>query len=165
MQNIKDSFYVALRDRLAALNPARTVTVLGVTRPAVIVAENEIAASGVPLPELFYLAWGAASAAAGTERLDLPLLKLTCEITYWTQGSDDLSSQDRGRTLAKLDEEFLSITALPRAALKDFSQTPVADLAANIFWSIPTLAAAKQDGNKLSRTATIEVFSHMESAQ
>ena len=165
MQNIKDSFYVTLRDRLAALNPVRTVTVLGVTRPAVIVAENEIADSAVPLPEAFYLAWGAASAAAGTERLDLPLLKLTCEITYWTQGSDDLSSQDRGRTLAKLDEDLLAITTPSRAALKDFSQAPVADLAANIFWSSPVFGASKQDGNKLSRNATIEVFSHMEAAQ
>src|SRR5258708_5435949 len=133
MQNIKDSLYVALRDRLAALNPARTVTVLGVTRPAVIVPENEIADSALPLPEAFYLAWGAASAAAGTERLDLPLLKIRCEITYWTQGADDLSSQDRGRTLAQLDEEFLSVTTPPRTALKDFSQVPVADLAAKIF--------------------------------
>jgi hypothetical protein len=26
MQNTKDSFYIALRDRLAALNPARVIT-------------------------------------------------------------------------------------------------------------------------------------------
>lgn len=165
MQNTKDSFYVALRDRLAALNPARTVTLLGVPRPAAIVLENEIADSSPLLPEAFYITWGASSAATGTERLDLPLLTLTCEITYWTQGSDDLSSQDRGRTLAKLDEELLAITTSPRAALKDFSQTPAADLGANLFWSPPTLGAATLDGNKLTRTATIEVFAHMEAAQ
>ena len=165
MQNIKDSFYVALRGRLAALNPARTVTVLGVTRPAIIVAENEVADSAEILPEAFYLAWGAASAVASTERLHLPLLKLTCEITYWTQGSQDLSSQDRGRTLAKLDEELLSIAAPAHVALKDFSQTPPADLGANIFWTAPSLATSKLDGNKLTRIATIEVFSHMEASQ
>src|SRR3954465_3057417 len=121
MQTIKDSFYIALRDRLAALNPARTVIVLGVTRPAVIVLENEAADAAPHLPEAFYLMWKACSAASGTERLDLPLLKLTCEISYWTQGSDELSSQDRGRTIAKLDEELLSIVTPPRAALKDFS--------------------------------------------
>ncbi len=41
MQFAKDSFYIALRDRLAVLNPARTVYLDGVTRPAVIVAENQ----------------------------------------------------------------------------------------------------------------------------
>ena len=33
MQNAKDTFYVTLRDRLAAVNPARTMVVRGVTRP------------------------------------------------------------------------------------------------------------------------------------
>src|SRR5437763_10731285 len=128
MQTIKDSFYIALRDRLAALNPARTVTVLGVTRPAVLVIENELADSAPLLPEAFYLSWGSCDSASGTERLDSPLLQLACEITYWTQGSDDLSGQDRGRTLAQLDSELLAIATPPRAALKDHAQSPAVDL-------------------------------------
>src|SRR5436190_6330031 len=102
MQTIKDSFYIALRDRLGTLDPARTVTVLGVTRPAVLVIENELADAAPLLPKTFYLIWTSCDSASGTERLDLPLLRLACEITYWTQGSDDLGSQDRGRTLAQL---------------------------------------------------------------
>ncbi len=45
MQNAKDSFYEVLRARLSALNPERTVAVRGVTRPGVLVDENELQAS------------------------------------------------------------------------------------------------------------------------
>ena len=40
MQAAKDSFYMALRERLAALNPARTMVIDGVTVPAIVVREN-----------------------------------------------------------------------------------------------------------------------------
>ena len=165
MQNSKDSFFIALRDRLAALDPSRTVTVLGVTRPAVLVAENELADAAPALPEAFYIMWASAGAVAGAERLDYPLLQMSCEITYWTQGSADLSGQDRGRTLADLDDELLSVTRPPRAVLKDFSQTPAVDLGANIFWTRPALSPVVQDGSKLIRTAKLEVFTHVEVAQ
>jgi len=114
-------FFIALRDRLAILNPSRTVTVLGNTRPAIVVMENELSTTAPLLPNVFYLHWDIAAPASGTERLEIPLLKISCDVTYWTQGTDDLSSQDRGRALAKLDEEFLAIASPPRAALKDFT--------------------------------------------
>jgi hypothetical protein len=49
MQRAKDTFYITLRDRIAALNPARTVLVRGVVRPAVLVEENELAVDFPPL--------------------------------------------------------------------------------------------------------------------
>ena len=64
MQFAKDSFYLALRTRLAALNPARGVNVNGVNRTAVLVAENEPAGSFRPLPNAFYINWGSARAAS-----------------------------------------------------------------------------------------------------
>ena len=45
MQNAKDTFYVTLRDRLAAVNPARTMLVRGVIRPGLLVEENELASA------------------------------------------------------------------------------------------------------------------------
>ena len=42
MQNAKDTFYVTLQSRLAALNPARTIVVRGVVRPGTLVEENEL---------------------------------------------------------------------------------------------------------------------------
>ena len=37
MQNAKDTFYLTLQSRLAALNPSRTVVLRGVVRPATLV--------------------------------------------------------------------------------------------------------------------------------
>ncbi len=37
MQAAKDSFYMALRARLAALNPARSMVMDGLTVPAIVV--------------------------------------------------------------------------------------------------------------------------------
>jgi hypothetical protein len=165
MQPIKDSFYVALRDRLAALNPARTVTVLGVTRPAVLVSENLLADSAPLLPEAFYLSWREVSTESPMQRLDLPLLRLACEITYWTQGTDALSSQDRGRTLAQLDSELMSIATPRNAPLADHSQSPALALDTNIFWTAPQLAAPVELGNKMTRVASLQVFAHAEAAQ
>jgi len=55
MQNIKDSFFIAIRDRLATLNPQRTVLVQGVSRPAILVIENEISAAAPREANVFYL--------------------------------------------------------------------------------------------------------------
>jgi hypothetical protein len=72
MQNARDTFYVRLRDRLAAVNPARTMVLRGVTRPGVLVEENELAsasAGGCVLPALDGGSGGYAggSAAGGDE--------------------------------------------------------------------------------------------------
>ena len=56
MQNAKDTFYELLRGRLAALNPERTAVVRGLTRPGVLVDENELQASAA-LPDCFHLQW------------------------------------------------------------------------------------------------------------
>ena len=55
MQFTKDTFYITLRNRLAALNPARVITLNGLTRPAVVVAENEAVIPVKPLPDAFYI--------------------------------------------------------------------------------------------------------------
>ena len=60
MQFTKDSFYMALLQRLVSLNPLQTVTLNGTTRPALIVAENELVISAQPLSDAFYIEWGAA---------------------------------------------------------------------------------------------------------
>jgi hypothetical protein len=162
MQNIKDSFFIAIRDRLAILNPLRTVSIRGANRPAILVVENEISAAAPRQAEVFYLHWGALTSASGTERLDNPLVKIACEIAYLTEGSDDLSNQDRGRTLASLDRELLAITNPSRSALKDFTQSPPLDFGGTVFWTRPVLGEITQDGRRLIRNAKLEVFSFAE---
>jgi hypothetical protein len=162
MQNIKDSFFIAIRDRLATLNPQRTVSIQGASRPAIVVIENEISAAAPREADVFYLHWGLSAAASGTERLERPLIKINCEVFYLTLGSDDLSSQDRGRALAALDRELLSITIPARSALKDFTQSPAQDLGSTVFWTRPVLGEIVQDGRRLMRTAKLDAFSFAE---
>src|SRR5271170_2191202 len=65
MQFAKDSFLLALQQRLAGLNPARTVTINGATLPAVLAPENLPPASAEPQPNTFYIEWGSAGVIDG----------------------------------------------------------------------------------------------------
>lgn len=169
MQNIKDSFYIALRDRLAELNPARVVNIAGVVRPAVVVAENEvadaasspmssIASSGFgPQPDTFYIHW-----LGACELHDQGLMELNCEIRYFVEGSPELAYQDRGRAMAKSDDELLAITFSASTPLKDYSGAAPVELGTNIFWTRPELGPIKVDGRWLARAAKLRVFSFVE---
>ncbi len=159
MQNIKDSFYMELRSRLALLDPLRTVWIAGTQRPAMVVEENEFPDSTEPQPDAFYVAWQEVH-ASGPEAL----LQLSCEIKYHTEGSASLSYQDRCRSLAQLDDELLAICRPGSAALQDFTQLPVADLSQRVFWTRPELGAVELVGRALSRTAKLRVFSFAEAA-
>ena len=56
MQNAKDSFYIALRTRLAAINPERTILLRGAVRPGILVEEAEAPFSQIP-NDVFVLRW------------------------------------------------------------------------------------------------------------
>jgi len=144
MQSAKDSFYVALCDRLAALNPQRTVFLDGVTRPAVVVVENEYITAAGPLPEAFYLAWGTAQAVAAMRNGQPPLMAMDCTISYWTGGSAQNQGIDRGRVLAQLDSELLAICSPPSTDQCDYTQSPPADLGTNVLWTLPELRLKTQ---------------------
>jgi hypothetical protein len=154
MQSAKDSFYIALRDRLATLNPQRTVVVEGVTRPAILVRENEPAAEAGDQPNAFYLDWGPALALDDSET---PVMQIACEVKYWTAGSSD-GAGDRGRQLTALDEELLKICDPPRAALMDYSTSPATDLGRNVFWAPPGMKVKVDEQGRAQRTAEVNVF-------
>ena len=158
MQFAKDSFYVALRDRLAALNPARVVFLDGANRPAVIVAENQAPAAAVPFDNTFYLRWGAARVVPGAQRAKRSLVALDCVISYRTSGTADNSFSDRGRTLAALDLELLAIASPGVTAKQDFSQAPVLDLGTKVLWRRPQLGDAETVGSELRRSAAATIF-------
>ena len=158
MQFAKDSFYVALRDRLAALNPARVVYLDGASRPAVLVAENQAPGSTVPFDNAFYLRWGAARMIASTQHARRPLMALDCVVSYRTSGTEDNSFSDRGRTLAALDLELLAIASPGATAKQDFSQAPVLDLGTKILWRRPQLGDAEVLGTELRRSAAFSIL-------
>lgn len=169
MQSTKDTFYVALRDRLASVNASRTVTLNGVTRPAVVVAENEAVIPVKPQPDTFYLEWG--SAAPVPQQLgDRAIYMIECVISYHTIGRA-ASGADRGRLLGTLDAELLAMCRPGTASKRDYSKTPAEDLGSSIVWSTPQFGKVvgsegpRQEalpggtaGVRLERTASVRVF-------
>ncbi len=84
MQFAKDSFLLALQQRLAGLNPARTVTINGATVPAVVAIENLPPSAVEPQPNAFYIEWGTAAVVDGHAG-NAPLMSLQgfSPTTHW----------------------------------------------------------------------------------
>jgi hypothetical protein len=144
MQFAKDSFFLALQQRLAGVSPERTVTVNGTRVPAVLVSENLPPSSAEPLPNAFYLEWGEADVIRG-QTGEAPLMGVEVLISYYTMGSV-ASMVDRGRMLAQLDRELLGICQPPNTEKRDYTQSPSADMGTRVFWGQPRLAERVKDG-------------------
>ncbi|WP_348267695.1 hypothetical protein P8936_00270 [Edaphobacter paludis] len=163
MQNAKDTFYTTLRDRLAAVNPARTIVVRGVTRPAVLVEENELPSDAVPV-DAFRLRWVGLKADPNGAQ---PLVTMSCEIRYATDGNSGNGGMDRGRLLAGMDAELASaVSEHPRSAVKmSYSAAPPVAMGTNVFWGDVAFSAAATTGERLERVATVEVFCYQEAGE
>jgi hypothetical protein len=144
MQFAKDSFFLALQQRLAGLNPARTITVNGATVPAIVVVENLPPSSAEPQPNAFYIEWGAADVIGGGAG-NGALMSLDVVISYYSLGSVQ-SMVDRGRLLAQLDDELLNICQPPNTEKRDYTQAPSADLGTSVFWGQPSFTEGKGSG-------------------
>lgn len=144
MQFAKDSFFLALQQRLAALNPAQTVTINGATVPAILVVENLPPSSAEPQPNTFYIEWGPADVIDGGAGNNA-LMSLDVVISYYSLGSVQ-SMVDRGRMLAQLDDELLSICQPPNTEKRDYTQSPSADLGTSVFWGQPSFTEGKGTG-------------------
>jgi hypothetical protein len=144
MQFTKDSFLLALQQRLAALNPARTVTTNGATVPAVVAVENLPPAAAQPQPNAFYIEWGTANLVDGHAG-NGALMGVQCVISYYTLGTVQ-SMIDRGRVLGQLDNELLGICQPPSTEKFDYTQSPPADLDTSVWWSQPVFGEATTSG-------------------
>jgi hypothetical protein len=144
MQFAKDSFLLALQQRLSGLNPARTVTINGATVPAVVAVENLPPSSVEPQPNAFYIEWGPAAVVDGHAG-NAALMSLECVISYYTLGTTQ-SMVDRGRLLGQLDDELLGICQPTNTEKYDYSQSPSEDLGTRVFWNQPVFAEATATG-------------------
>jgi hypothetical protein len=164
MQRAKDTFYIAMRDRVASLNPARTVLVRGVLRPGVLVEENELAVE-YPPANAFRLRWTALSVnPAGA----MPLVKMRCEINYSTAGNPGNGGMDRGRLMAVMDAELVAAVneAPQNAAKKDYAIPAGPEVPqTNIFWSEVAFEPLQLNGEQLERVATVDVYSYQEAGE
>lgn len=162
MQDVKDTFYRVLRGRLAAANPLRTVSVRGVTRPGLLIEENELPLAPV-LPECFRLVWTETSLETQGA---LPLVTLACEVRYETAGTTPGGGMDRGRALAAMDTELLqAMTAVPqRAAKMSYAALASGGSAVGdgtgIWWSGPVFGPVESRGERLGRKAKVAVLSY-----
>lgn len=163
MQFAKDSFFLALQQRLAGLNPARTVTINGATVPAVLVGENLPPSSAEPQPNTFYIEWGRAEVVDG-HASNSPLMSAECVVSYYTLGTVP-SMVDRGRVLGQLDDELLAICQPPNAEKVDYTQSPSVDLGTSVFWNQPVFeevrASGVEDNAERHADARVERKAHL----
>jgi len=144
MQFAKDSFFLALQQRLAGFNPRRVVTVNGTSVPALLVVENLPPSSAEQKADTFYVSWGEADVMEGHAG-GAPLMSLDVMISYYTLGSV-ASMVDRGRMLGQLDRELLSICQPPNTEKRDYTRSPSADLGTSVFWGQPSLGERSKSG-------------------
>jgi hypothetical protein len=158
MQNAKDTFYVTLRNRLATLNPNRTMLLRGVQRPGILVEEAEAVAPMLPA-DVFVLRWTTLSTDV---TLPLVLARLDCEILYTTGGTHAASGLDRGRALEEMDAEVLSLLSPNCAPKMNYTQTPPVQLNTPVFWTPANFTPAVTLRDRLSRSAKITVLAYQE---
>lgn len=158
MQNAQNTFYITLRNRLAALNPARTILLRGVTRPGILVESNELV-QAEPYSDIFILRWLGLQCDPYLPEL---LQQMECEIEYLTEGTTANLGMDRGQLMAEMDAELVALLS-PNAAVKlNYAQTPPTQLETQVFWTEATFKPLKIVRDRLSRTATVCVFSYQE---
>ena len=161
MQYAKDSFYMALRSRLADLNPSRTILIRGAIRPGIVVEEAEAPFSQIPA-DVFVLRWP----GAGIDMdLGSTLIAVECEIFYQTMGSQIFGGLDRGRMLSEMDSELLTLLAPFRTAKVNYSVTPPVAMLTQVFWEEPVFGPLVPQKETLSRSVKVRVYSYLEEGE
>src|ERR1700679_3966952 len=161
MQNAKDSFYVALRTRLAAINPERTILLRGAVRPGILVEEAEAPFGQLPT-DVFVLRW----LGMGMDQ-DLPSMMVAeeCEVLYSTLGTQSFGGLDRGRALAAMDEELVGMLTPLWTPKLNYTAQPAAAMLTKVFWDEPVFGQVTVARDRLSRTARVVVYSYEESGE
>lgn len=161
MENAKDTFYVTLRNRLAALNPNRVMILRGVQRPGILVEEAEGVVPQTPA-DVFVLRWAALDVDT---QLPSALAQMTCEIHYATGGAQPNAGLDRGRALAEMDAELVAILSPNSAQKMNYTQTPAAAMETLAFWGQPQFGAITTQRERLGRVARVSVFAFQEQGE
>jgi hypothetical protein len=161
MQNAKDSFYMALRNRLAALNPERTIMLRGAIRPGILVEEAEAPFNQLP-NDVFVIRWlghGADIDLAST------LVAEECEIIYNTCGCQTFGGLDRGRALSQMDGELLLIFQPFSTPKLSYADQPPAGFLTQVFWDEPVFSPTVTQRDRLTRSAKVMVYSYQEEGE
>ena len=170
MQAAKDSFFRALQARLALVNAARTITVDGVTKPAILVAENEPYPPGKLFFNAFYIHWLGAPAVREFSGTLAPRYEQIAHIEYFVRGTADLQKPfaDRGRLVGEMDRELVLILFpgfTPKLNYSPSPPGPPVSLGSSVTWRFsPSLrTVTEREGSVLRRIATVNVSFYLES--
>jgi hypothetical protein len=161
MQNAKDSFYMALRTRLVAINPERTILLRGAVRPGILVEEAEASFSQLP-NDVFIVRW----LGLGTE-MDLGSIMVAeeCEVIYQTCGTQSFGGLDRGRSLSGMDEELVAMLEPFYTPKLNFTATPPTAMLTQVFWDEPSFGQGAILRDRLSRSVKVMVYSYQEQGE
>ena len=152
---------MALRNRLAALNPERTILVRGAVRPGMVVEEAE-----APFPQLpsdvYVVRW----LGMGVD-VDLAssLVVEEVEILYSTCGSQSFGGLDRGRALSAMDSEVLALLQPFHTPKMNYAVTPTVQMLTQVFWDEPVFTPCVTQRDRLSRSVKVMVFSYQEQGE
>ncbi|HZP04136.1 MAG TPA: hypothetical protein VFB43_04480 [Terracidiphilus sp.] len=161
MQNAKDSFYMALRTRLVATNPARTILIRGTLRPGILVEEAEAPFAQLPC-DVFVLRWLGLEADMN---LTTTMAAEECEILYQTCGTQSFGGLDRGRALSTMDEELLAMMQPFYTPKLNYSSNPPASMLTQVFWDEPGFSPITVQRDRLNRSVNVTVYSYQEQGE
>ena len=161
MQNAKDSFYVALRTRLVAINPQRTILLRGTVRPGIVVEDAEAPFNQLP-DDAFVLRWLGLGVDAD---LDSTMAAEECDIIYQTCGTQSFGGLDRGRALSEMDEELIAMLQPFYTPKLNYTATPAAAMLTQVFWDEPVFGPVASNRDRLGRSASVMVYSYQEQGE
>ncbi len=161
MQNAKDSFYMALRTRLAAINPNRTILLRGALRPGIFVEEAEAPYAQLP-NDVFVLRW----LAMGVEvNLPATMAAQECEVIYQTCGTEAFGGLDRGRLLSEMDEELIAMLQPFQTPKMNYTVQPAATMLTQVFWDEPQFTPVQVQRDRVTRSAKMVIYSYQEQGE
>ncbi len=161
MQNARDSFYMALRARLVAIDPERTILLRGAVRPGILMEEAEAPFSQLP-NDVFVVRWLGLGADMD---LGSTMVAEEAEIVYQTCGTQSFGGLDRGRCLSAMDQELLAILQPFHTAKLSYAASPPAALLTQVFWDEPGFGPILAQRDRLSRSAKVTIYSYQEQGE
>ncbi len=158
MQATKDNFLSDIEGQAGAgMIRDRTITVDGVTRPAIVVVENDKpSVTARQQNDAFYLEWGAARVAL--RPAISTLMAMTCTVSYSSAGTDANGGLSPGRMSGAMEAELLGLCTPAVTEKNDYASGSPVDLGSSIFWSQPTFSPTKAEPSCVAREASITVY-------
>jgi len=149
---------MAIRARIASINPERTILLRGSERPGILVEESE-SPVGQLQNDVFVLRWK----GFGVD-MNLPSVMAAeqCEIIYQTCGTQSFGGLDRGRALSEMDEEIIAALQPFYAPKLNYMAMPASSLLTNVFWDEPVFLPLTVQRDLIGRTASVVVYSYQE---